>query len=113
MSFARLLLVPLAALALCGQAALPELKVDATDGGSALVVRNTSAQPLTAYFIELVGYPGSTFSYYKECLSTKPIAAGATERNPITNMTGGAAPDYVQLQAASVADGATAGAPEK
>ncbi len=113
MPLVRLVIILLAALALSAQATLPELKVDATDGGSALVVRNTSTQPLTAYFIELVGYPGSTFSFYKECLSTKPLPAGATERIPITNMTVGAAPEYVQMQAAIFADGSIAGAPEK
>ena len=42
-----------------------------------------------------------------------PIAAAAELRKPITNMTVGAAPEYVKMQAAVFADGSTAGAPEK
>ena len=96
------------------QAPLPELKIDATTGGSVLFVRNSAQQPLVAYLIELVDYPGSSFSFSQdELLGGEPIAAGVEKRIQITNMTVGAVPDYVKLRAAIYADGSTAGVPEK
>lgn len=96
--------LPLFALA----AELPVLKIEATDGGSVLTVRNTSDLPLTAFFIELVDYPGSYYNYFHDDV-TKPIAPGAQLRIPIVNMTIGAAPEYVKMQAAIFADGSSAG----
>lgn len=93
-------------------AQLPELKVEATDGGSALTIRNTHAtSPLTAYLIELVDYPGSSFalSHDELALGGTPLPAGQARRIPITNMTVGAAPDYVKMVAALYADGSSAG----
>jgi len=95
------------------QPPLPELKVEATDGGSALRVKNTAAQPLTAYLIEMVGYPGSSYAFYHEGIPGRTVAPATEVRIPITNMTVGASPEYVHMQAALFADGATAGAPEK
>lgn len=92
---------------------LPELKVEATDGGSQLRVRNVANQPLTAYLIELVGYPGSSFAFYQEGIGIRTIAPGAEDRILITNMTVGAAPEYVKLQAALFDDGTSAGSAEK
>lgn len=112
MRISTLLLLSVSALA----ADLPELKVEATDGGSALVIRNTSAnQPLTAYLVELVDYPGSSFAFSQDelALGGEPLAAGAQRRIPIVNMTVGAAPDYVKMIAAIYADGSAAGPAEK
>ena len=96
------------------QAPLPDLKIDAITGGSVLFVRNSSQQPLVAYMIELVDYPGSSFSLSQDALlSGEPIAPGVEKRIQITNMTVGAVPDYVKLSAAIYADGSTAGVPEK
>lgn len=103
----------LLSLALAAQTPLPELKVEATDGGSALRIRNVSSQPVTAYLIELVGYPGSSYAFYHEGIAGRILAPGAEDRFPITNMTVGAAPDYVKMQAALFADGSSAGIPEK
>jgi hypothetical protein len=100
-------------VAAAAQAPLPELKVEATDGGSALRVRNTASQPLTAFFIELVGYPGSSFAFYQEGIGKRIIAPRSEERIAITNMTVGASPEYVQMQAALYADGTSAGPQEK
>ena len=51
-------------LVLFAATALPDLRIEATDGGSALVVRNTHpTQALTAYLIELVDYPGSSYAF--------------------------------------------------
>lgn len=94
------------------QTPLPELRVEATDGGSVLHVRNSHTQPLTAFLIELVGYPGSAFSLWHDEPS-EPIAAGAERAFPITNMTVGAVPEYVKMQAAIYTDGSTAGPSEK
>jgi hypothetical protein len=100
-------------VAAAGQTSLPELKVEATDGGSALRIRNGAAQPLTACLIELVGYPGSSYAFYQEGVGGRTIALGAEERIAITNMTVGAAPEYVKMQAALYGDGTSAGSPEK
>ena len=96
------------------QAPLPELRIDAITAGSVLFVRNTSQQPLVAYLIELVDYPGSSYSLWQdEIASGEFIAPGVEKRIQITNMTVGAVPDYVKMRAAIYADGSTAGIPEK
>ncbi|MCW5965772.1 MAG: hypothetical protein KIT83_17165 [Bryobacterales bacterium] len=94
------------------QSPLPDLRVEATDGGSVLHVANRHAQPLTAFLIELVGYPGSSFSLWHDD-TEEGIAAGTTRAFPITNMTVGAVPEYVKMQAAIYADGSTAGTAQK
>ena len=96
------------------QTPLPELRIDAIAGGSVLFVRNLSRQPLTAYLIELVDYPGSSFTFWQdEIPGGEPIAPGLEKRIQITHMTVGAVPDYVKLRAAIYADGSTVGVPEK
>jgi hypothetical protein len=98
------------------QAPVPELKVEATDGGSALVIRNSHpTSMLTAYLVELVDYPGSTWAFSQDELAagTEPLAAGKTRRIPIHNMTVGAAPDYVKMRAALYSDGSAAGEADK
>src|SRR5436305_11001727 len=91
---------------------LPELRVEPTPGGSVLTVKNGGTEPLTAFLIELVDYPGSYYALWQDDISA-PIAAGAEQRIPIANMTIGAVPDYVKLQAALFADGSSSGIPEK
>lgn len=113
MLLARVAVALLPAVLIGAAPGLPELKVEATDGGSVLWVRNTAAQPLTAYFIEMIGYPGSSYALYQEHIGTDPLAAGEQRRIPIVNMTVGAAPEYVKIQSAVYADGSTAGSPEK
>lgn len=103
----------LAIAATAAEPPLPELKTEATDGGSVFLVRNTASQPLTAYLIELVNYPGSYYALWQDEVTGQPLAPGAVKRIPVTNMTVGAAPEYVKLQAAVFADGSTSGAPER
>ncbi len=91
---------------------LPELRTEAVSGGSVFYVKNGSGQPLTAYLIELVDYPGSSYWLFQDDVAA-PIAAGATKRIPVSNMIVGAAPEYVKITAALYADGSSAGAPEK
>lgn len=113
----RISLVTAAFLALAvvvaAQSPLPELKVEATDAGSLLRIRNVAPQPLTAYLVELVGYPGSNFALYQEDIAREPLAPGAERKVAISNMTVGAAPEYVKMQAALYAGGSSAGTPEK
>ena len=93
---------------------LPELKVDAITAGSVLFIRNVSGQPLVAYLIELVDYPGSSYSLWQdELFGGEPIPPSVQKRIQITNMTVGAVPDYVKMRAAIYADGSSAGLPEK
>src|SRR5580698_458791 len=106
---APVLLLPLFAIA----AQLPELRTEPIGGGTVFFVKNTSSQPLTGYLIELVDYPGSSYSLWQDEISSEPVAPGAEKRIQVTNMTAGAVPDYMMIQAAIYADGSTAGVPEK
>jgi hypothetical protein len=100
------------AVCACAQTPLPELRIEAVAAGSVLYVRNASKQPLTAFLIELVGYPGSSYAYWFDD-PAEPVAAGGEKRIPVTNMLVGAAPDYVKMQGAIYADGMAAGTPQK
>jgi hypothetical protein len=103
----------LLAFSAAAEAPLPELRIEPNAGGSIFYVRNGSAQPLTAYLIELVDYPGSAFSLWQDDLTNQPIPPGGEKRMSVANMTVGAAPDYVKIRAALYADGSSAGIPEK
>lgn len=109
--------VLIATLVFCTGAAgaqpLPELRTEPVTGGSIFYVKNTGSQPVTAFLIELVNYPGSYYSLWQDETANELIAAGAEKRIPVANMTVGAVPDYVKLQAALFADGSSAGVPEK
>ena len=94
-------------------APLPQLRVEPKAGGSIFFIKNSSSQPLTGYLIELVDYPGSFFQLWQEEILTTPVAPGAEKRIEVANMTVGAVPDYVKLEAAIYADGSTAGIPGK
>lgn len=114
MSFRQSALAILLALpVLPAQSPLPELRTEATAGGSIFHIRNAAGQPLTAYFIELVNYPGSFYQLWQDETNSAPIPPGGEKHIPNTNMTVGAVPEYVKLQAAMFADGSTAGAPDK
>jgi hypothetical protein len=96
------------------QPSLPDLKVDPKPGGSILLIHNTAQQQLTAYLIELVDYPGSSYALWQdEIITGDPVQPGGEKRIEITNMTVGAVPDYVKMRAAIYADGTTSGIPEK
>jgi hypothetical protein len=109
----KLLAAALVTAALAAAAELPVLRTEATDGGSIFFVKNTASEPLTAYLIELVDYPGSYYALFQDELTGEPIAPGAEKRIQVANMTVGAVPDYVKLGTAIYADGSTAGNPDK
>jgi hypothetical protein len=90
----------------------PEVRVEAVDAGSIIYVKNTAPQPLTAFLVELVGYPGSSFALAQEELP-EGIAPGVERRIPVRSMLVGAAPDYVKITAAIFADKTTLGPPDK
>jgi hypothetical protein len=92
---------------------LPELRTEPTTGGSIFYVRNVGSQPLTAWLIELVNYPGSSYSLWMDEIAAEPVLPGVEKRIPVSNMTVGAVPDYVKIQAALYADGTSSGIPEK
>jgi len=108
-TLAPVLLLPLFATA----AQLPELRTEPIGGGTVFFVKNTSSEPLTGYLIELVDYPGSSYSLWQDEITTEPVAPGAEKRIQVANMTAGAVPDYMHLTAAIYADGSTAGTPDK
>jgi hypothetical protein len=108
-TFAGLLMAASAAVA---QNAAPDVRVEAVDAGSIIYVKNKAAQPLTAFLVELVGYPGSSFFQYQE-EAPDGIAPGVERRMPVKSMLVGAAPDYVKVTAAAFADKSTIGAADK
>jgi hypothetical protein len=92
---------------------LPDLRIEPTGGGSILYVRNAGPEPLAAFLIELVNYPGSSYSFWQDDVTHAPLAPGAEQRIQVANMTIGAVPEYVKVQAALYADGSSTGMPEK
>jgi hypothetical protein len=110
-AFAAVFLLTLASLA--AEQPLPELRVEPTGGGTFFHIRNVSSQPLTAFLIELVDYPGSFYALWQDDIGAQPIAPGAERHMRVDNMTVGAVPDYVKIRAALYADGASSGIPEK
>lgn len=110
-AFAAGVLLPICGLA--AEAPLPELRIEPSTGGSVFFVRNIFTQPLTAYLIELVNYPGSSYSLLQDEITGEPIAPGAEKRISVSNMIVGAVPDYVKIRAALYADGSSSGIPEK
>ena len=94
-------------------AQLPELRIEATVGASVFHIKNVASQPLTAYLVELVGYPGSAFALVQDEITSEPVPAGGEKSLKVTDMTVGAAPEYVKVQAALYADGSSGGTPEK
>ena len=102
-----------AALAIA-ESPLPELRVEPAVQSSILFVKDAASQPpLTAFLVELVGYPGSYYQLWEDDISSGPVEPGVEKRIPISDMTVGAVPNYVKLTAAIYADGTSAGAPEK
>jgi hypothetical protein len=108
---AAALLIPLCVAV--AQAPLPELRTEPIGGGSIFHVRNIASQPLTGFLIELANYPGSSYSLWQDDVSHEPVAPGGEQSIQVTNMTVGAVPEYVKIQAALYADGASSGIPEK
>jgi hypothetical protein len=114
MSLKRLAIAVAAALAsAAAQTLLPGLRVEPVSGGTVFYVKNTAPQPLTAFILELDGYPGSGYVLVQDESSAEPIPAGSEKRINSTNMTPGAVPEYMKMQAALYADGTSAGKPEK
>jgi hypothetical protein len=110
-SFAAACLLALPAIA--AEMPLPELRIEPTGGGSVFYIKNNSTAPLAAYLIELVGYPGSSYAFWQDETVAEPIPPKGEKRIQVSNMTVGAVPDYVKMQAAVFAGGASAGIPEK
>jgi len=103
----------LASPLLAADAPLPELKVEPIPAGSVLTVKNAYSQPLAAFVIELVDYPGSNYSLVHDELGAASVPAGGEKKINISNMTVGAVPEHVKLLAAIYMDGASVGSPEK
>ena len=106
-------LVACLALSCFAQFPLPELHTDAVDAGSVFRVKNNQSVPLVAYMIELVGYPGSFYTFIVDEVNGQSVKQGEERASRVQNMTVGAVPDYVKLTAALYADGSAAGDPAK
>jgi hypothetical protein len=109
--FTAVLLLALPAIA--AETPLPELRTEPTAAGSIFSIKNNSTEALTSYLIELVGYPGSSYSFWQDETLAEPIPPQGTAHIQVANMTVGAVPDYVKIQAALYAGGGKAGVPEK
>src|ERR1035437_7675770 len=109
--FAAVMLVALPAIA--AQMPLPELRIEPTAGGSIFYIKNNSPQALNAYLIELVDYPGSSYSLWQDETVAEPIPPKGEKRIQVANMTVGAVPDYVKMQAALYAGGGAPAATPK
>jgi hypothetical protein len=110
-TFAAVLLAALPAIT--AEMPLPGLRIEPTGGGSIFYIKNNAPAALTAYLIELVDYPGSSYSFWQDETTAEPIPPQGEKRIQVANMTVGAVPDYVKMQAAVYAGGSTAGVPEK
>jgi hypothetical protein len=92
---------------------LPGLRVEAAPAGSVIYVRNVYSQPLIAFLVELVDYPGSSFSHSTDEVGGEGIPAGVEKAYPVRSMLVGAvSPEYVKVRAAVYADGSASGNPE-
>ena len=72
-------------LACFAQAPLPELHTDAVDAGSIFHVKNNFSKALVAYSIELVGYPGSFYTFIVDEVngqSVKPVRLRKSAQPP-------------------------------
>ncbi len=110
--FRPLIVAALAAVAVRAQTPLPTLRIEAIDAGTVLHVRNTAPKALTAFLVEMVDYPGSSFTYWFDELPDG-LASSAERPFQVANQLPGAVPDSVKMQAAIFADGSTAGIPAK
>ena len=63
-------------------------------------MKNNFSKPLVAYSIELVGYPGSLYTFIVDGVNGRPLKPGEERASHVQNMTVGAVPDYVKLTAA-------------
>ncbi len=110
----KLAIAVLAALPCIAAPPLPALRVEPAPAGSVIFIRNVHSQPLNAFIVELVDYPGSSFSYSEDSLGADIIPPGVEKAYPQKSMLVGAvSPEYVKVQAAIYADGSVSGNPEK
>lgn len=100
-------------MAVGAEAPLPALHAEPVAEGSALRIRNTGTAPLTAFVIEMVGYPGSRFRMAQDEVWGKPIPPGAEREYRVGSLMPGTVPDYLKVRAAIYADGSTAGTPDQ
>jgi hypothetical protein len=91
----------------------PEVTAEPVEGGSLIRVRHNQKQSLTAFVVEIVGYPGNHFAYMEDDLFRGSIAAGKEKRVVVMTLMPGTVPDYLKTTAAIYEDGATCGAAGK
>jgi neopullulanase len=110
-SSGRLLLI--AAYSVCATGApLPLLRLEVDGDGCRAFVKNAHSVPLTAFWLEQVGYPGTQWSNWSDA-SANPLAPGAERNFWFKNQSVCASPDYAKVLAAIYQDGTTAGDPNR
>lgn len=100
-------------VAATADAPCPEVKAEPVENGSLIRLQHNEKQPLTAFLIEVVDYPGNRFVYMKDELFGQAVAAGNERRIVVSNLMPGTVPDYLKVTAAVYADGSTCGTAEK
>ena len=101
------------AAALAADATCPQVKSEPLDDGSVMRVVHHEPQPLTAYLIEIVDYPGNRFAHMEDELFRTSIPSGVEKRIVVATLMPGTVPEYLKVTAAIYADGRTCGPPSK
>lgn len=89
----------------------PEVTGTPAEDGSVITVRNREAQPLSAFLVEIVDYPGSRFSHLEA--PGAAIAPGQERRVVVRSLMPGTVPDYLKVTAAVYAGGGACGSEDK
>ena len=99
---------------------LPAFRIEVDGDGCRAYIRNVHSSPLSAYWLEQVGYPGTRWRSWSDALVGRSDAMGAGALAPgieknfwFKNQTVCSSPDYVKMLAAVYEDGTSAGSAEK
>src|ERR1051325_6601854 len=68
---------------------LPELRIEPVTGGSIFYIKNTASQPVSAFLIELVNYPGSYYSLWQDESGKRTDRLRSREAHPGDEYDGG------------------------
>lgn len=90
----------------------PEVTAEPAEHGSLVRIRHSNGQPLVAFLVEIVDYPGSRFTYVDA--DVRPaLEAGREKRFVVGSLMPGTVPDYLKVTAAIYRDDAACGSAGK